>query len=92
MGRTNRSIFQHAQWREQVEDNNPEFEVHILNDNGIAKAKHIAANFDSFLNAIKIALPAGRELSIVKTKLEEACFFAKKGMAKDPANQKVAGS
>ena len=60
---------------------NKEFEVHILTDNGIGKAKEIAAFFDEALNLLKIICPEGREFSIVKTKLEEACFFAKKSMA-----------
>ena len=60
---------------------NKEFEVHILTDNGIGKAKEIAAVFDEALNLLKIICPEGREFSIVKTKLEEACFFAKKSMA-----------
>lgn len=66
---------------------NKEFEVHKLNDSGIEKATNIAELFDGVLNALSQILPAGRELSIVKTKLEEACFFAKKAMACDPTNQ-----
>lgn len=67
---------------------NKEFEVHILNDEGIEKAKALAGDFDGLLCTLIALLPAGRELSIVKTKLEEACFFAKKAIASDPANQK----
>lgn len=67
---------------------NPEFQVHMLNDNGIDKAKMIASIFDHALSELITMLPAGRELAIVKTKMEEACFFAKKAMANAPENQK----
>jgi hypothetical protein len=69
---------------------NKEFEVHILNDGGIAKARNLASLFDGLLNEMKTLCPESREFSIVKTKLEEACFFAKKSIANDPANQKDA--
>jgi len=68
-----------------------EFEVHLLNDLGIAKAKRIAQEFDDFLTKIENLVPQGRSFSIVKTKLEEASFFAKKGMASEPYNQKAQG-
>lgn len=68
---------------------NPEFEVHLLNEGGIRRAKEIALAFDGLLNHLKDLCPEGRELAIVKTKLEEASFFAKKSMAIDPLNWKV---
>jgi hypothetical protein len=70
----------------------PLFEVHMLNDAGKQKAKDIATAFDNCLLALtsptfgSLCSP-GRELAIVKTKLEEACFFAKKSMANVPENQ-----
>lgn len=66
----------------------PEFAVHILNDEGIEKAKKIRNVFDDILTQLSDLCPPGREYSIVKTKLEEACFFAKKAMANFEPNQK----
>lgn len=63
-----------------------EFEVHMLNEAGKVKAKAIAETFDECLTKLVELCPAGRELAIVRTKLEEACFFAKKAMANDPGN------
>lgn len=80
-----------------------EFEVHILNPEGIGKAKMIATVFDDALTELEqlclrpetsggIMLPGhymnGREFAVVRTKLEEASFFAKKAMAILPENQK----
>lgn len=65
-----------------------EFKVYILNEHGIEKAKEIKRIFEECLDAILHHCPPGRELSIVKTKLEEACFFAKKSMAQFEVNQK----
>lgn len=70
---------------------NTEFEVYSLNSEGIDKANTIAVLFDNLLNELRaegVCLP-GRSLEIVKTKLEEACFFAKKAMAINPCNQKI---
>ena len=63
------------------------FEVHRLNEAGLEKAGVIANAFNELLNEIRPLVPEGREWSIVKTKLEEACFYAKKGLALMPANQ-----
>lgn len=71
---------------------NKEFAVHMLNEQGKEKAQRIAKAFDDLLNtlageSIESSLcPPGREFAIVKTKLEEACFFAKKSMATIEAN------
>ena len=68
------------------------FKVRMLNEEGKIKAKKIAITFEVLLNELEKIVPAPppsgstREMAIVRTKLEEACFFAKKAMANDPAN------
>ena len=64
------------------------FEVHKLNDVGLVRARQIAELFDNLLTGLTGVFGAeGREAAIVKTKLEEACFFAKKALASKPENQ-----
>lgn len=70
---------------------NPEFQVHLLNADGLQKANAVSEEFDRLLEKLKILCPEGREFSIVKTKLEEASFFAKKSVAKSPENQSKKG-
>lgn len=65
-----------------------EFSVHMLNDSGIEKANKIKDVFNQFLTSLSDICAPGREFSIVKTKLEEACFFAKKSMANQEVNRK----
>lgn len=67
-------------------DTHKEFQVHMLNSNGKSKATSIANVFNYCLTALESYCPSGREMSIVRTKLEEASFFAKKAMANDPSN------
>jgi hypothetical protein len=64
----------------------PAFQVHMLTEGGKARANALAQSFDILLAEVRKMVPEGRELSLVKTKLEEACFFAKKGMAQDEMN------
>lgn len=73
------------------------FEVHRLNHVGMVKAQAIAQAFDDLLNHVKSLsgedhppIPHSREFNVVRTKLEEAAFFAKKAMAKKPENQEAA--
>jgi hypothetical protein len=65
----------------------PLFQVHILNEDGIRKAEQIAVAFNETLRVLRTLCPEGREFSIVKTKLEEAAFFAKKSIANVVENQ-----
>jgi hypothetical protein len=58
----------------------------MLNDLGKKRAAEIASAFDQLLESLATHCPAGREFAIVKTKLEEACFFAKKSMANAEGN------
>lgn len=64
-----------------------EFAVHKLNDDGIIKADMMRHEFDRLLSFLEQVCMDGREFSILKTKLEEACFFAKKSMAINLINQ-----
>lgn len=76
---------------------NPEFQTHRLNEAGIAKIEEVKRLFDNLVFSFTASsldndggspfLPPGRYLSIVKTKLEEACMFAVKAVSCDPANQ-----
>jgi len=65
----------------------PLFQFHKLNERGIEQAQDIAVYFSCLLDSLTSICPPGREFSIVKTKLEEAAFFAKKSIANVPENQ-----
>lgn len=62
------------------------FKVHRLNSIGMNKAHVIGEHFDHLLEHLQLLCPPGPKMNIVATKLEEACFFAKKAMASDPVN------
>ena len=64
-----------------------EFKVHLMNDKGIVKMKEMAEHYNYLMHNIDGLIPDGRYKAIVKTKLEEACFFSKKGIASDESNQ-----
>jgi len=65
-----------------------EFAVHKLNEGGLKRAEEIAVLFNAFLFALESTIGTdGREVAVVRTKLEEASFFAKKAMAVNPINQ-----
>lgn len=64
------------------------FAVHKLNKQGLEKAAKIAQCFDGLLEDLTGIVPeVNREMSLVATHLETACFFAKKAMAKNAENQ-----
>jgi hypothetical protein len=66
------------------------FRMHVLNEGGIGKACDIAELFDGLLSSLEATIGGSgtRELSLVKTHLELACFYAKKAMAVQGLNQK----
>lgn len=65
-----------------------EFQVHMLNGTGLERATNLGEAFSELLTKVEAIVPAGRERSIVVTKLQEAAFWAKRGIAVDLANQK----
>ena len=67
------------------------FEVHLLNAQGKQKAAEIALSFSDLLNRLEAVCPPSRELSIVKTHLQDASFYAKRCMAAQPENREPRG-
>lgn len=64
------------------------FKVYRLNASGMAKAQEIQTIFETtYYDLHKLCDPNSREFAVMKTKLEEACFFAKKAMAIQHENQ-----
>ena len=66
------------------------FAVHKLNESGITKALQMAEAFATLEERIaELVTPNthGREMAVVRTKLQEACFFAKRAMAEQQQNQ-----
>ena len=64
-----------------------EFKVHMLDPVKMERAVQLARIFEAMFASIKMIVPPGRYLSLVQTKLEEACYFAKKGMAVAAENE-----
>jgi hypothetical protein len=65
----------------------PEFQYHPLNERGVAACNEVRGNFTELLTKIEATIPAGRERSLVVTKLQEACNWAVRAVATTPANQ-----
>jgi hypothetical protein len=72
-----------------MNDIRSEFQVHILNADGLSKASALQDIFTEALNKIEAIVPPTRERALVVTKLQEACFFAKRAVAILPENQVV---
>lgn len=60
----------------------------MLNPAGIARATELGEAFSTLLETIEQMVPPGHERALVVTKLQEACFFAKRAIAIIPENQK----
>lgn len=73
---------------DQPENEYAAFAVHMLNDKGKERAAQIQMAFSTLMTTLEAVCGAdGREMAITRTKLEEACFFAKKAMAVRAENQ-----
>lgn len=59
----------------------PEFRSYTLTPVGQQAAQAVAQAFDELLAKLENLVPPGRQLALVKTELERACFHAKKGVA-----------
>lgn len=67
----------------------PMFKTHMLNEDGMRRAREVGESFDSLLTKLLELTVDGdpRCIAVMKTKLEEACFYAKKAIAIVPTNQ-----
>ena len=77
--------------RRHEEAMNELFQVHMLNVDGRSKARAIAELFDELLTKLQKEMGSApsRYASLVNTHLEQACFYAKKNIATDSANQEA---
>lgn len=66
---------------------NPLFSTTKLNEDGVAKATCIREGFNALLILLEDNLPVSREFSIVRTKLEEASFYAIKALRNYEGNR-----
>jgi hypothetical protein len=66
---------------------NPLFGTQPLNNTGLNKVDKGRIALTECLKTLMDVCPEGRELSIVKTKLEEAGFYAVKAISLVPGNQ-----
>ena len=65
----------------------PEFHAIAMNDTAVEKCHVIREAFSTALDAVTAQLGPSRELSIVTTKLQEACMWGIRGLAQKPENQ-----
>ena len=66
-----------------------EFEVFALSTEGKLKSDELQEAFSATLDAVDELVPQGRELSLARTALQEACAWAIRGMSMQPLNRAV---
>jgi hypothetical protein len=62
------------------------FVTNIVQKERLTNVSNISLKFSELLEYLEATVPSDRYLAIVKTKLEEACFFAKRGYANIAGN------
>ena len=65
----------------------PEFQAVAMNDAAVNKCRDIREAFSTALDDVTAQLGPSRELSIVTTKMQEACMWAIRGLAQKPENR-----
>lgn len=60
---------------------NKEFSTTKVTPEGVQKLQECRIAFSTLLDTLKVLCPESREFSLVKTKLEEASFFAIKAIS-----------
>lgn len=65
----------------------PLFKGTALNNEGLEKCGAISEGFTALLRQLEDICPKSREFSIVRTKLEEASFYAKKSLVNEEVNR-----
>lgn len=65
----------------------PEFQAVAMNNAAVDKCRVIREAFSTALDAVTAQLGPSRELSIVTTKMQEACMWAIRGLAQKPENR-----
>lgn len=65
------------------------FDSKQLNEQGVLKYDVIQKLFEHLEDRLSVICPPSREYALAKTKLEEACFFAKKAMCSAEVNHVV---
>ena len=65
-----------------------EFGLHNLTNEAAKECHDVGTLFSVFLDNLETVCPPGREFALVKTKLQEACYFAKKSIGLEPSNWK----
>lgn len=74
-----------AGWQEDIVTRPHElFRYTSLNEQGVSACTTIALAFTAILGVLERQCYPGREFSLTKTHLEEACMFAKKAVSRDP--------
>lgn len=63
-----------------------EFSPVLLNASGSSEVHDVAEVFSKLLDYLEQIAPQCRDLSLAKTNLETACFFAKRAVARKPEN------
>ncbi len=67
-----------------------EFSWARLNELGISRATEVARFFSTLLDSLESITPGnGRSMAIVRTKLQEASYFAKRAVAEQTENQET---